>query len=134
MQCVEGCRLGEQRLDFEQPVRPNRRDASKLMSRSGRLSSESTIDRESDDSMFVGEFLCCVPLLWSHFSRSSKGDPSVASLLNKIGLGKSSDEGYSRIAQTEGDEAEDVEGLELDNALTGWRMMWMWFPAFFDSE
>jgi hypothetical protein len=84
--------------------------------------------------MFVGEFLCCVPLLWSHFSRSSKGDPSVASLLNKIGLGKSSNEGYSRVAQTEGDEAEDVEGMELDNALTGWRMMWMWFPAFFDSE
>lgn len=84
--------------------------------------------------MFVGEFLCCVPLLWSHFSRSSKGDPSVASLLNKIGLGKSSDEGYARVAQTEDDEAEDVEGMDLDNALTGWRMMWMWFPAFFDSE
>lgn len=79
--------------------------------------------------MFVGEFLCCLPLLWSHFSGSSKGDPSVASLLNKIGLGKSSDEGYARVGQ-----AEDVEGVELDNALTGWRMMWMWFPAFFDSE
>ena len=84
--------------------------------------------------MFVGEFLCCLPLLWSHFSGSSKGDPSVASLLNKIGLGKSSDEGYARVDQTEDEEAEDVEGVEMDNALTGWRMMWMWFPAFFDSQ
>jgi hypothetical protein len=84
--------------------------------------------------MFVGEFLCCVPLLWSHFSRSSKRDPSVASLLNKIGLGKSSDEGYARVGQNEDEEVEDVEGVELNDALTGWRMMWMWFPAFFDSE
>jgi hypothetical protein len=84
--------------------------------------------------MFVGEFLCCLPLLWSHFSRSSKGDSSVASLLGKIGLGKTSDEGYSRVEQTADDEAEDEEQDELDNALTGSRMLWMWFPAFFDSE
>jgi hypothetical protein len=105
-----------------------------LTVRSGRPSSEPITGVEANDSMFVGEFLCCVPLLWSHFSRSSKGDPSVASLLSKIGLGKSSTEGYSRVGQAEEDEDENVEEAELNNALTGWRMMWMWFPAFFDSE
>lgn len=106
----------------------------KLTGRFGRLSSEWSVDLEANDSMFVGEFLCCVPLLWSHFSRSSKGDPSVASLLSKIGIGQSVDEGYSRVGRTEEEEEEDLEESDLDNALTGWRMMWMWFPAFFDSE
>jgi hypothetical protein len=82
--------------------------------------------------MFVGEFLCCVPLLWTQLSRS-KGDSAIASVLRRIGLHKSSNEGYSPVGQTE-DEEEDAEEEELDNALTGWRMLWMWFPAFFDSE
>jgi hypothetical protein len=90
---------------------------------------------DADTSMFVGEFLCCVPLMWSYMSRSSKGDASIPGILRKIGVLKDSTEGYSRVGQTEDDEVDEEEAEErVDDALTGWRMMWMWFPAFFDSE
>lgn len=58
--------------------------------------------------MFVGEFMCCIPLLWQR--------------------GKAKPHEYTHVA---GDEDEDVVAEET---LTGWRMCWMWFPAFFDSE
>ena len=90
------------------------------------------VDR-ADDSMFVGEFLCCVPLLWSYLSRSSKGETSIPGILRKIGVLKQTTEGYSRVSQNVDEDVDEDEEL-VDDALTGWRMMWMWFPAFFDSE
>jgi hypothetical protein len=53
--------------------------------------------------MFIGEFLCCVPLLWQRRNKHQ----------------------YAPVGEDEGEEEE---------TLSGWRMGWMWFPAFFDSE
>jgi hypothetical protein len=85
----------------------------------------------ANSSMFIGEFLCCIPLLWSHWSRSSKTGSPITRLLSKVGLATPSDAGYARVQANE-DEEEDQEEDEQDK-LTGWRMLWMWFPAFFDS-
>jgi hypothetical protein len=54
--------------------------------------------------MFIGEFMCCLPLLWQRYKAK----------------------GYTPLAD------EDLEDLE--ETLSGWRMGWMWFPAFFDSK
>lgn len=56
----------------------------------------------ADPSMFIGEFMCCLPLIWHRFNAK----------------------GYQPVP--EDDEVEE-------ETLSGWRMGWMWFPAFFDS-
>lgn len=88
--------------------------------------------------MFIGEFLCCLPLLWSQLSRQNKeGQGSLKeSLLWAFGRGTSGRGQYRPLDAT----AEDTDEGELersegtDDALIGRRMLWMWFPAFFDSE
>lgn len=69
--------------------------------------------------MFVGEFLCCIPLIWTYARSSQEG--STFSRISKIWKGNE----YTLVG-------EDDE--EVEDSLTGWRMCWMWFPAFFDSE
>ena len=88
--------------------------------------------------MFIGEFLCCLPLLWSQLSRHSKeGQGSLKeSVLWAFGS-DTSGRGRYRSLETSADEGDDDEverGEDTDDALTGRRMLWMWFPAFFDSE
>jgi hypothetical protein len=53
-------------------------------------------------------------------------------MLSKLGLASASDAEYAPVHTTE-DEDDEEQQLEVDDKLTGWRMMWMWFPAFFDS-
>ena len=89
--------------------------------------------------MFIGEFLCCLPLLWSQLSHHNKeGQGSLKdSILWALGRDTSGRGQYQPLdASTDdvGDDDELERGGETDDALTGRRMLWMWFPAFFDSE
>ncbi|ODO09915.1 hypothetical protein I350_02138 [Cryptococcus amylolentus CBS 6273] len=65
-------------------------------------------------NMFIGEFGCCLPLLWSYYHGPT-----------------TQPEEYSRVDDhlEEDSEAEDEDA---GHVLQGWRMCWMWFPAFFD--
>lgn len=69
--------------------------------------------------MFIGEFFCCLPLIWKYFSQKRQGTESM-------------------FASENAEENRLLDGgsidVEDDNALKGWRVCWMWFPAFFDSE
>lgn len=56
--------------------------------------------------MFVGEFLCIIPLLWGRYTSKPK------------------------IVLPEEDEVLDV--AEQRVPLQGWACFWLWFPAFFD--
>jgi hypothetical protein len=90
--------------------------------------------------MFIGEFLCIVPLLWQHLQASTKNEtlPPDASIFTRI-IGRvalrtgPSQNGYTHVAGDEDDEELEEDDSDVDR-LTGWRMGWMWFPAFFDSE
>ncbi|KAK4688383.1 hypothetical protein P7C73_g1737, partial [Tremellales sp. Uapishka_1] len=118
-ECVENCDNGmaASRVNFEQPV-------------------WQTLN------MFIGEFFCCLPLIWRYYSKPSKPDvlPPQASMFTRIlarlpyGPSSTVPEGYGYLG-TEEDE-EETEGdsvkLEIDDTLSGWRVCWMWFPAFFD--
>lgn len=76
--------------------------------------------------MFIGEFLCVIPLLWNWFATARKGR---ASYLDR--LLKRAPTGYGAIPR---DEDEDEE-MDIDHIqMRGWAICWMWFPAFFDSE
>ncbi|WWD18702.1 hypothetical protein CI109_103156 [Kwoniella shandongensis] len=125
MQCVENCQPGSAKspIAFEQPV-------------------WQTLN------MFAGEFLCFIPLLWTQYRSSNKArrrssiEPQASvftRILNRLPLGQASTaspEGYSHVGEHVNGEDDDDEGEELivgrGDALTGWRMLWMWFPAFFD--
>nr|ODN80210.1 integral membrane protein [Cryptococcus depauperatus CBS 7841] len=72
-------------------------------------------------NMFIGEFLCFIPLLWTRYNSQKKTqfDPQ-ASLLSPSNMNECNVE-------------EEEEGSILaDNQLSGWRVCWMWLPAFFD--
>lgn len=58
--------------------------------------------------MFVGEFLCILPLLWGKFTSQPK------------------------IALPEGELPIPVEAEGERVPLRGWACFWLWFPAFFD--
>lgn len=86
--------------------------------------------------MFIGEFLCCLPLLWK-YARSAPpaGYEPQASVFSRIvarlplaTASMTTPQGYTHVA---GDE--DEEGQTEEETLHGWRMAWFWFPAFFDS-
>lgn len=79
--------------------------------------------------MFIGEFLCCLPLIWGLLSRPGKEGETVASRLFGI-FGYGNTRGDYRPVDDQAEENEDLS----EDALTGWRVCWMWFPAFFDSE
>lgn len=79
--------------------------------------------------MFIGEFLCVLPLLWNWLATASKGRPSYLERLLKR-----APQGYGAIP-TEADEVDDADSDMLDHIpMRGWAICWMWFPAFFDSE
>ena len=73
--------------------------------------------------MFIGEFGCCIPIVYSYLRNKHR---------------KASAAKYSVLAQDEhvDDGSSDLDEVETEapNALSGTRMLWMWFPAFFDSE
>ncbi|CAK9780466.1 hypothetical protein CC85DRAFT_326397 [Cutaneotrichosporon oleaginosum] len=95
--CVENCDGHGKRVDFEQPV-------------------YQTLN------MFIGEFLCVIPLLWNWLATARKGRPSYLDRLFKRSPG------YGTIPQEE-----EEEELEIDHIpMRGWAVCWMWFPAFFD--
>jgi hypothetical protein len=76
--------------------------------------------------MFIGEFLCVLPLLWNWFATARKGRSSYLDRLLKRSPG------YGAIPQ---DDEEEAEELDIDHIpMRGWAVCWMWFPAFFDSE
>jgi hypothetical protein len=92
--------------------------------------------------MFVGEFLCCVPLLWKYRHTPAKTTAlgPDASLFTRIlarvplGTGPSAPQSYTHVAGYESDDQDDESAVvQLDDTLSGWRVCWMWFPAFFDS-
>lgn len=72
--------------------------------------------------MFIGEFMCGLPLLWAYYKKRKAV--------------KTRPEGYSRVATEESEEEHHLLGHHHDHGqlLSGWRMCWLWFPAFFDSE
>lgn len=85
--------------------------------------------------MFIGEFLCVLPLLWNWLATASKGRPSyLERLLKRTPEG----EGYGAIP-TEAEDADEA-GSDVDSEwadhtpMRGLAVCWMWFPAFFDSE
>ncbi|BEJ13887.1 hypothetical protein CspHIS471_0310610 [Cutaneotrichosporon sp. HIS471] len=99
MLCVENCDDMATRVHFEQPV-------------------YQTLN------MFIGEFLCVLPLLWNWFATARKGR---ASYLDR--LLKRPQASYGAISQEEEEEEEET----LDHIpMRGWAVCWMWFPAFFD--
>lgn len=84
--------------------------------------------------MFIGEFLCVLPLLWNYLNAPTKGRPSYLSRL----LAREGEEGYSPVpAQAEDDDDASVSSTETEVGQTrmrGFAAFWLWFPAFFDSE
>jgi hypothetical protein len=93
--------------EFEQPVRPIRGVAD-----SGLANTQVRYGPSSaNNSMFIGEFLCCIPLLWQ----------------------RSRNRGSGYVVVPSDDFQSDIDHRE-EETLSGWRMGWMWFPAFFDSE
>lgn len=91
--------------------------------------------------MFIGEFLCCLPLIWSQLARHYKEDKN-GSLKDQVlwVLGRTPDErGQYQSLGASGDDIDEDGGEHgerhvMSDSLTGRRMLWMWFPAFFDSE
>ncbi len=82
-------------------------------------------------SMFVGEFLCVIPLLWNWFAVASKGRQSYLERLLK----RSPGEGYGAVSQDEDAVVDDADSDFINHIpMRGWAICWMWFPAFFDSE
>ncbi|KAE8542190.1 hypothetical protein D1P53_001675 [Cryptococcus gattii VGV] len=71
-------------------------------------------------NMFIGEFMCGLPLLWAYYKKRKAM--------------KTRSEGYSRVATEENEEEHHLLGHHHDHGqlLSGWRMCWLWFPAFFD--
>ncbi|GMK53795.1 hypothetical protein CspeluHIS016_0103810 [Cutaneotrichosporon spelunceum] len=100
MQCVENCDNPATRVHFEQPV-------------------YQTLN------MFIGEFLCVIPLLWNWFTTARKGR---ASYLDR--LLKRQQVSYGAIQQEEEEEEEEEDMNHVP--MRGWAVCWMWFPAFFD--
>ena len=95
--------------------------------------------------MFVGEFLCVLGLAWTSYSKSKKlssTQPQVSiftRIMARLPVGTVTPS-YHPVGQDDDsseveDEVPEELGVKLDedNALTGWRMLLMWFPAFFDS-
>ena len=76
-------------------------------------------------SMFIGEFGCCLPLIWRYFTSGAKGSP--------FSKASSDSRGYTAVAQDDGETAPVTDG-EVGQQLTGWRICLLWFPAFCDSE
>jgi len=96
--------------------------------------------------MFIGEFFCCIPLLWAYFNAKPKGalNPQASvftRILSRIPLGTGSTttpNDYTPVLADEdssedGEDEDELVQRRLDNTLSGWRMCLMWFPAFFDS-
>ncbi|KAK6907786.1 hypothetical protein I203_101787 [Kwoniella mangroviensis CBS 8507] len=113
MECVEDCGPDAPgpRLDFEQPV-------------------WQTLN------MFAGEFLCFIPLLLSYHNRADKViAPPQASMFTRIlarlPLGQRSGP-YEALDEEEDENQPLIASVSEDKLLTGWRVCWMWFPAFFD--
>ncbi|RSH88476.1 uncharacterized protein EHS24_001021 [Apiotrichum porosum] len=105
--CVENCDGSGPRIDFEQPV-------------------YQTLN------MFIGEFLCVLPLLWNYLNAPTKGRPSYLSRL----LAREGEEGYSPVpAEADDDDDASVSSTETQVGQTrmrGFAAFWLWFPAFFD--
>lgn len=81
-------------------------------------------------SMFIGEFLCVIPLIWTFLSSPTKGRPSYLSRL----LARD-DGAYAPIDGEDADAESIASTVETDQIrMRGWAVFWMWFPAFFDSE
>ena len=74
-------------------------------------------------SMFIGEFGCCLPLIWRYFTSNPKRSP--------FSKATNDSQGYTQVAQ---DEGEPTPAMDVDEHLTGWRIGLLWFPAFCDSE
>lgn len=88
--------------------------------------------------MFIGEFLCVLPLLWNWLNQPAKGRPTYLSRLLRRTPG-----GYSpvRVVVDDVDEdgiadvASDADSDAGDQIpMRGLAACWMWFPAFFDSK
>jgi hypothetical protein len=106
--------------------------------------------------MFIGEFLCVIPLLISYHTEqqrqrklpqgSTVNQASVFTrILARLPLGTGSTahpNGYAAVGEEEADEEDELldehddvaTKLDHGDTLSGWRVCWMWFPAFFDSE
>jgi hypothetical protein len=98
-------------------------------------------------SMFIGELLCCLPLIWGFMTAKPKADKDPQAsvftrILSRIPLGTASTTTPNQYAPVHDDDDSSEDGEEddeavrwqaVDNSLSGWRMCLMWFPAFFDS-
>ena len=96
------------------------------------------------DSMFIGEFCCGLPLLYKYFTSPVKitaiGAVAPESslfnrLLSRLHFGTASEPGYTHLPVDDALEPDEDEAviLDLDDRLRGWRVLWLWIPAFFDS-
>jgi hypothetical protein len=85
--------------------------------------------------MFIGEFLCVLPLIWKWLNTPTKGRPSYLSRL--LARGGESGE-YSPVdAAPDSEDTDSLASSETEVSqvtMSGWAVFWMWFPAFFDSE
>ncbi|CAD6566767.1 MAG: hypothetical protein TREMPRED_002958 [Tremellales sp. Tagirdzhanova-0007] len=119
-ECVENCGPDptSPRVDFEQPV-------------------WQTLN------MFIGEFCCGLPLLYKYFTSPVKitaiGAVAPESslfnrLLSRLHFGTASEPGYTHLPVDDALEPDEDEAviLDLDDRLRGWRVLWLWIPAFFD--
>ena len=93
--------------------------------------------------MFIGEFCCGLPLLYNYFTCPPKttaigaGPESsvLTRILSRLPFGMGSAPGYTHLPADEAVEAEnEAVMLALDDRLWGWRVFWLWIPAFFDSK
>jgi cbb3-type cytochrome oxidase subunit 3 len=74
--------------------------------------------------MFIGEFGCCIPIIYAYLRKKSK--KASAAKYSILTQDDAADDGTSDV--------DEVVEAEVPNALSGTRMLWMWFPAFFDSQ
>ncbi|TXT15979.1 hypothetical protein VHUM_00482 [Vanrija humicola] len=74
-------------------------------------------------NMFIGEFMCVLPLLWGWLASPAKGGRQ--NYLSRLLARTPSPDGYEPVP------AEPTE-LRVGTPLRGWAVFLMWLPAFFD--
>jgi hypothetical protein len=87
--------------------------------------------------MFIGEFGCVLPLLYQCYGKSETMPDStyLERILARLPIRQPRKrEGYQQVASDEGENVNTPPKVEIGETLAGWRMLLMWFPAFFDSK
>ncbi|KAL1413098.1 hypothetical protein Q8F55_000847 [Vanrija albida] len=90
-------------------------------------------------NMFIGEFLCALPLLWAYLSTAQDKAGRQNYLSRLLARTPDQPEGYEPVpAEPVADEhdadadSDSETELRVGRPLRGWAVFWMWFPAFFD--